>query len=830
MGEVGLKMPKSQFIDPNEVRKSGWIKFFDIPVNQYNRTLEEERQNFSDDQLIRIYRDMLIIREFETMLSLIKTTGEYNGIKYDYPGPAHLSIGQEAAAVGQAFVLDKDDFIFGSHRSHGEVIAKGLSTIEKLSDDELLKIMESYFDGAILRVVEENLKNISSIKELSVNFFLYGALAEIFGRETGFQKGLGGSMHVFFPPFGIYPNNAIVGGSADIAVGAALFKKINKKNGIVVVNIGDGSMACGPVWEAMCLATMDQYKKLWDEEYRGGLPIIFNFMDNQYAMGGQTRGETMGYDMLARVGAGVNPEQMHAERVDGYNPLAVIDAMKRKKYLLEQKQGPVLLDIVTYRLTGHSPSDSSSYRTKEEIEAWAVQDPIVTYRDELIRAGIVTEEKIQEIQSYVKELITKICALAVDENVSPRINLVKDPDGIAKYVFSNQRIEKMEDRTPEVLIPKEENPRVKQIKNKIRVGIIDGKPVPKAKVFNLRDAIFEALLDKFYTDPTLISYGEDLRDWGGAFAVYRGLTESLPYHRLFNTCISEGAIVGSAVGYGMCGGRVVVEIMYCDFIGRAGDEIFNQLAKWQAMSAGTLKMPVIVRVSVGSKYGAQHSQDWTSIVSHIPELKVVFPATPYDAKGLMNSALSSTDPVIFFESQRLYDIGELFHKEGVPEGYYEVPIGEPDIKKEGKDITILTVGATLYRALDAAKILEEKYGVSAEIIDARSLVPFNYEKVIESVKKTGKIVLTSDACARGSILKDMAATIADLAFDYLDAPPVVVGSKNWIVPAYEFENYFFPQADWIIDAIHERIMPLKGHVPKNNFTTNEILRINRLGI
>lgn len=553
-------------------------------------------------------------------------------------------------------------------------------------------------------------------------------------------------------------------------------------------------------------------------------------MDNQYAMGGQTRGETMGYDMLARVGAGVNPEQMHAERVDGYNPLAVIDAMKRKKYLLEQKQGPVLLDIVTYRLTGHSPSDSSSYRTKEEVEAWAAQDPIVTYKDELIKAGVVTEEKIEEIQSYVKELITKICALAVDENVSPRINLVKDPDGIARYMFSNQKIEKMEDRTPEVLIPKEENPRVKQIKNKIRVGIVDGKPVPKAKVFNLRDAIFEALLDKFYTDPTLISYGEDLRDWGGAFAVYRGLTESLPYHRLFNTCISEGAIVGSAVGYGMCGGRVVVEIMYCDFIGRAGDEIFNQLAKWQAMSAGTLKMPVVVRVSVGSKYGAQHSQDWSSIVSHIPGLKVVFPATPYDAKGLMNSALSSTDPVIFFESQRLYDIGELFHKEGVPEGYYEVPIGEPDIKKEGKDITILTVGATLYRALDAAKILEEKYGVSAEIIDARSLVPFNYEKVIESVKKTGKIVLASDACARGSILKDMAATIADLAFDYLDAPPVVVGSKNWIVPAYEFENYFFPQADWIIDAIHERIMPLKGHVPKNNFTTNEILRTNRLGI
>ena len=166
----------------------------------------------------------------------------------------------------------------------------------------------------------------------------------------------------------------------------------------------------------------------------------------------------------------------------------------------------------------------------------------------------------------------------------------------------------------------------------------------------------------------------------------------------------------------------------------------------------------------------------------------------------------------------------------MPEGYYEVPIGEPDIKKEGKDITILTVGATLYRALEAAKILEEKYGLSAEIIDARSIVPFNYEKVIESVKKTGRIVLASDACERGSHLKDMAQTISELAFDYLDAPPVVVGSKNWITPTHELENFFFPQPDWIIDAIHEKILPLKGHVVKNNFTINEQIRTNKYGV
>jgi 2-oxoisovalerate dehydrogenase E1 component len=823
-------MPKSQFIDPKQVRKSGKITFKDIPVNQYNKSIEEEKSYFSKEDFLRIYRDMTIIREFETMLNLIKTTGEYNGIKYNHPGPAHLSLGQEASVVGQAYLLDKDDHIFGSHRSHGEILAKGFSAIHKMEEGELLDIMETYMDGTILKVVEGKQKNKNDVKELAIDFLVYGILAEIFVRETGFQKGLGGSMHAYFTPFGIYPNNAIVGGAADIAVGASMFKKINLKKGIVIANIGDGSMGCGPVWEAICLATMDQYKKLWEGEQKGGLPLIINFFNNQYGMGGQTCGETMSYEILARVGAGVNPEQMHSERVDGYNPLAVIDAIRRKKKILEEKNGPVLLDTLTYRFTGHSPSDASSYRTKEEIEVWMEQDSLITYKNDLIEANVATEDEFDAILENTKELITKICGLVTDDKISPRMDLVKNPDAIADLMFSNQRVEKMEDRECDVLIPKEENPRLQQIKRKVRVGMENGKPVSKNRVFQLRDAIFEAILDKFYVDPTLIAYGEENRDWGGAFAVYRGLTEALPYHRLFNTPISEGAIVGSAVGYALEGGRVIAELMYCDFMGRAGDEIFNQLAKWQAMSAGTLKMPVVLRVSVGSKYGAQHSQDWTSLVTHIPGLKVVFPATPYDAKGLMNSALMGTDPVIFFESQRIYDVGELFHEGGVPEGYYEVPIGEPDIKREGNDITILTIGATLYRVLDAAKILEDKYGMSAEVIDARSLVPFNYEKVIQSVKKTGRVVLSSDACERGTHLKEMAQTISELTFDYLDAPPVVVGSRNWITPAHELEDYFFPQPEWIIDAIHEKIVPLKGHTAVNNFTANEQIRRNKLGV
>jgi len=824
-----ITMPKSQNINPKVVRKPQFIEFGKIPVNQYNKTIEAEKKFYSTDDFIRIYHDMVVIREFETMLNLIKTTNEYNGVPYNHPGPAHLSIGQEAAAVGMAYTLGVDDYIFGSHRSHGEILAKGMSAIHRLDEDALYSVMKNYFGGSALKVVEKDFQG--EIKQLAINFLLYGALSEIFARENGFNKGLGGSMHAFFTPFGIYPNNAIVGGSGDISVGAALYKKINRKSGIIVCNIGDASMGCGPVWEGICFATMDQYKTLWDGEYRGGLPLIFNFMNNLYGMGGQTCGETMGFDILARIGAGVNPESMHAERVDGYNPLAVIDAFNRKKEILKEKRGPVLLDTLTYRISGHSPSDASSYRSKEEIEAWQQEDSIVAYGKSLVLSGIVKQDQLDDISRETKELLTQILKLSINDEISPRLDLASDPDCIGKMMFSGSSEDKMEEGAPEVLLPIEENPRVKSLKNKERFyKDKESKPVSKAKLYQFRDGIFEAVIDRFYKDPTLAAWGEENRDWGGAFAVYRGLTEALPYHRLFNSPISEGAIVGTAIGYGMCGGRVIAEIMYCDFLGRSGDEVFNQLPKWQAMSGNIIKMPVVIRVSVGSKYGAQHSQDWSALTAHIPGLKVVFPATPYDAKGLMNSALQGTDPVIFFESQRIYDIGEMFHTEGVPEGYYEIPLGEPDIKRSGSDITILSIGATLYPVIKTADILQEKYGISAEVIDARSMVPFNYEPVIESVRKTGRIVLASDASARGSFLKEMAQTITELAFDELDAPPVVVGSRNWITPAYEMEEYFFPQPDWILDAIHQRVLPLKGHEVKNDFSIKKSILLNINGV
>src|SRR3954447_1888567 len=412
-------MPKSILIAPESVFASKPLKFTPIPVNAYNKTIEQEKKNFTPADFLNIWQDMCAIREFETSLNEIKTKGAYKTVTYNHAGPAHLSIGQEAAAVGMAFHLGPDDHIFGSHRSHGEILAKGFSAIRKLSEDQLLTIMQTYRDGALLRPVEKGYRG--NVQGLAVRFFLDGAYSEIFARETGFNRGLGGSMHAFFAPFGIYPNNAIVGGSGSIAPGAALFKRVNRQPGIVVANIGDASFGCGPVWEGITFSAMDQYRNLWDESLGGGLPIIFNCMNNFYGMGGQPVGETMAVEFIARIGAGVNPEQMHAERVNGYDPLPVIDAFRRKKRILEEGRGPVLLDTVTYRISGHSPSDASSYRSKEEIERWQQADSIPAFRTRLLDAGILTANALDAARDAVESAIFEMFRLAIDLEASPRV-------------------------------------------------------------------------------------------------------------------------------------------------------------------------------------------------------------------------------------------------------------------------------------------------------------------------------------------------------------------------------------------------------------------------
>ncbi|MBB3931821.1 2-oxoisovalerate dehydrogenase E1 component [Kaistia hirudinis] len=799
-------MPKEIIVDPDLMRQKATLAFAEIPVNAYATPFAEERARRGDAALREILRHMLIIRAFESMLASFKATGSYAGISFNYKGPAHLSIGQEGAAVGAALALKPEDHIFGSHRSHGEFIAKGLSTIAQLDEPALNAIMAEHQDGGLLRSVQQHIGGEG--KALAENFLLFGLLAEIFMRANGFNGGMGGSMHAFFPPFGAFPNNAIVGGSAGIATGAALRKKLSGSGGITVANSGDGSTGCGPVWEAMNFAAMAQLDTLWGDK-KGGLPVLFFFNNNFYAMGGQTIGETMGWDRLSRIGAAINPASMHAETVNGTNPLAVADAVARKRALLLEGKGPALLDVECYRISGHSTTDTNVYRSREEMQLWEAHDPIVLFERALLDEGVLTEDSLAAMRDTVAAQIKAITSAAVDPAAAPIVDVRADPTLIGRLMFSNAEIPVPETPAPLLAAP-ETSARIRQNAKKARFGLSEsGEKLSAMRAITLRDGLFESVLHHMVNDPSLIAYGEECREWGGAFGVYRGLSDILPYDRLFNSPISEAAIVATAVGHALEGGRSLVELMYGDFIGRAGDEIFNQMAKWQSMSAGALKVPVVLRCSIGSKYGAQHSQDWSALVAHIPGLKVLYPATPYDAKGLLASALSSEDPVVFFESQRLYDVVEQFRTEGVPTDYYRIPMGEPDIKRVGSDVTILTIGPSLYSAIAAAEQLETHHGLSAEIIDARSLVPFNYDTVLESVKKTGRILLVSEASERGSFAMTLSANIARFAFGDLKAAPRVLGSPNWIVPGAEMETTYFPQVEDILDVVTGEFFPEK---------------------
>jgi 2-oxoisovalerate dehydrogenase E1 component len=797
-------MPKEILVDPSQVLRPGRVETPALPVHAYARTMAAEVAARGAPALIEALRHMLVIREFEGMLAAFKAQGAYRGIAYAYRGPAHLSIGQEGAAVGSALALDPADHIYGSHRSHGEFLAKGLGAVARLPEARLDAILAAHDGGRLRDRVAAALGREG--RALAEDFLLFGFLAEIFMKSNGFNGGMGGSMHAFFAPFGCYPNNAIVGASAGIAAGAALRRRLAKDGAITVAHAGDGATGCGPVWEAMNFAAMGQYGRLWQDGGGRGLPVLFFFTNNFYAMGGQTSGETMGWERLSRIGAGVSPTALHAETVDGTNPLAVADAVARKRALLLAGEGPVLLDVECYRLCGHSTTDANAYRTRDEIRLWEEADPIRRFAATLESAGVLGAGVLDDMQQEVALRIEAVTRAAVDPALAPPVDLAGDPTRIGRLMFSHRETTLPPAPAPGVADPAA-SAALRAIARKARAGRgADGAELPALRAITLRDALAESILHHMIHDDRLVAWGEECREWGGAFGVYRGFSDILPHHRLFNAPISEAAIVAAAVGHAMEGGRSLVELMYADFIGRAGDEIFNQMAKWQAMSAGALSLPVVLRASVGSKYGAQHSQDWTGLITHIPGLKVIYPATPYDAKGLMAAALASEDPVVVFESQRLYDKVETHRPEGVPADYYRLPFGVPDVKRAGGDLTILTIGPSLYPALAAAAELAVA-GIEAEVIDARTLVPFDYRPVLESVAKTGRFLAVTEASERGSFAQTAAATVARHGFAHLRAAPRVIGAPNWIVPGADMEATYFPQAHDIADAVMADFFP-----------------------
>jgi acetoin:2,6-dichlorophenolindophenol oxidoreductase subunit beta len=293
-----------------------------------------------------------------------------------------------------------------------------------------------------------------------------------------------------------------------------------------------------------------------------------------------------------------------------------------------------------------------------------------------------------------------------------------------------------------------------------------------------REAIKEAVIEEMDRDPGVFLIGEDIGVYGGAFRAYKGLLDKYGPERVINTPISEIAIIGAAIGAALTGQRPVAEIMFVDFTTLAMDQIVNQAAKIRYMTGDSLNVPMVLRTQGGTGRGvaAQHSQSLEAWFYHIPGLKVVMPATSYDVKGLLKTAIRDDNPVIFIEHKMIYLL-----KGDVPEEEYTIPFGEADIKREGKDLTIVAYSNMLFKALEAAALLE-KDGIDCEVIDPRTLVPLDLDTIIDSVKKTGRLLVVTEACERGSVASDISAKVTDKAFDWLDAPAKIVAGLNTPIP------------------------------------------------
>ena len=733
----------------------------------YKGNLESEikSKNLNKTKSLQIFENMLMIRELEEMIVKLRS-GVYEPIiDYSYRGPTHVSIGQEASAVGVNTALRINDKITSTHRGHGDSMAKGTSAIFNMNYAELSARLN----------LNTNKKHKNLLEEV-LEHHVYRTIAELFGKESGYCKGRGGSMHIADFSVGHLGANAIVGGGVPIATGAATGLRYLKNKEIVCCFAGDGAYANGVVLESLNWANQFQFTNYFAGENAFGLPIIFIIQNNHYGMTGRADNEVMGVTRLARRGVGFSENNMHAEVINGMDVLAVYEAIKRSSDKCKNGDGPVLLELDTYRYYGHSLSDPrNEYRKREEENDWKKIDPIDNFKMQLLQSNIITNKEIIKIETKVKVRNAKAAIKAANS---------KDPDvsDVLKYIYSDNTI---------VDIPKKFTEEHSKNNNFIKRD--------DDNIITYKDAIKEALYEEMLRDKRVIFFGEDVADYGGAFKATKGLLETFGRERVFNTPISEACICGSAVGASMVGLRPVAELMYMDFTLMSSDQISNQAAKWHYMSGAQIEIPIVIRASVGGGkgYGGQHSQSLESIFAHIPGLYILYPSTANDAKGMLKMAIRNNNPVLFCESQLLYG-----KKDYVPNEEYLIEVGQAKIVSEGNDLTIVTWGPALYDSLDAAKKLEEN-GKSVEVIDIRSIIPLDIDTIIKSVKKTGRCIVTTHAVTIGSFASEISAQINEIAFDYLDHPVIRLGSLNGIAPqSHVLEEEFLLNSDKIIEKIN----------------------------
>lgn len=539
-------------------------------------------------------------------------------------------------------------------------------------------------------------------------------------------------------------------------VGAAMSAVYRKTDEVVYVGGGEGSTSEGEFFEAINWAA------------RKKLPVIFCIQNNGFAISVPIEQQTAGASVYKVVGGF---EGLHRFHIDGTNFMESYATAKEAVRLARKGEGPSFIYADVVRLRSHSASDAQEkYRTKDEIESDRLKDPIVWLEQFMLEKKIIDEDEIQEIRKEINDVVLK----SADEVYKEPL---PDAADVEKYLFC----------------PEDQQTKIDYEKSE-----------PKGEPIVIVDAINHALHEEMELNENIIVYGEDIADGkGGVFTATKGLSTKFGNDRVFNSPLAEASIVGTAVGAALTGLKPVIEIQFADYIFPAMMQIRDELVMYRYRSNNMNECPVTIRVAVGGYIGGghYHSQNIEAIFAKCPGLYIAYPSNAADAKGLLKTACQIKDPVMFMEHKFLYRQG--YAKSPEPSADYYLPFGKAAVKKEGNDLTIVTYGAMVEKALRSSRELEKK-GYGVEVIDVRTIVPLDSDTILNSVKKTGKVIVFHEDTKFLGFGAEIASQIAEFAFEYLDAPIKRVAGLHIHIPfSPPLEKAALPQESWILKAAEE---------------------------
>jgi len=569
----------------------------------------------------------------------------------------------------------------------------------------------------------------------SRNIPLYRLFSQWQGKASGFTKGRDRSFHFGTQQYKIIGMISHLGPQLGVADGIALANKLKKNGKVTAVFTGEGATSEGDFHEALNIASV------WE------LPVLFVIENNGYGLSTPTN-EQYRCENLADKGIGYG---MESHIVDGNNILEVYNLISNLKKSMETNPRPILLEFKTFRMRGHEEASGTKYVPQELMDGWAVKDPVENYRQFLKADKILTEEFDDKLRTEIKKEIDEGLAIAnaepeIQASLSEELNDVYKPFGY-----------------------KEVSP--SQEKEKIR----------------FIDAISNGLRESMERHNNLVIMGQDIAEYGGAFKITDGFVSHFGKQRVINTPICESAVVSAAMGLSINGHKAIVEMQFADFVSTGFNPIVNLLAKshyrWLEKADVVVRMPC----GGGTQAGPFHSQTNEAWFTKTPGLKVVYPAFPYDAKGLLNESINDPNPVLFFEHKQLY---RSIYQE-VPTNYYTLPLGKAALLKEGNDVTIIAFGAAVHWALET---LDKNPSISADLLDLRTLQPLDTEAIYKSVKKTGRVIIYQEDSLFGGIASDISALIMEECFKYLDAPVKRVASLDSPIPFTKaLEDQYLPK-------------------------------------